>query len=70
MSSVRARSRKADMLQALALCATSIQAMAEQKILIEIISRHFGHANSKVTREIYFHTTKKMKSGITSELNP
>lgn len=35
--------------------------MAEQEVPLEIISRRLGHANSKVTREIYFHVTKKMK---------
>ncbi len=35
--------------------------MAEQEVPLEIISRRLGHANSKITREIYFHVTKKMK---------
>lgn len=35
--------------------------MAEQEVPLEVISRRLGHANSKVTREIYFHVTKKMK---------
>ena len=35
--------------------------MAEQGIPIEVISRRLGHTNSKITLDIYFHATKKMK---------
>lgn len=40
---------------------THVALMAEQRVPLEVISRRIGHANSKVTREIYFHVTKKMK---------
>lgn len=40
---------------------THVALMAEQNIPLEVISRRIGHANSKVTREIYFHVTKKMR---------
>lgn len=40
---------------------THVALMAEQRVPLEVISRRIGHANSKVTREIYFHITKKMK---------
>ena len=40
---------------------THVALMAEQRIPLDVISRRIGHANSKVTREIYFHVTKKMK---------
>lgn len=35
--------------------------MAEQGVPLDIISRRLGHADSRITREIYFHVTKKMK---------
>lgn len=35
--------------------------MAEQEVPLDIISRRLGHADSRITREIYFHVTKKMK---------
>ncbi len=40
---------------------THVALMAEQGIQLDIISRRLGHADSKVTRDIYFHVTKKMK---------
>jgi len=40
---------------------THVALMAEQFIPLEVISRRLGHANSKITREIYFHVTDKMK---------
>ena len=33
----------------------------EQGIDIDTISRRLGHANSRVTREIYLHITEKLK---------
>ena len=35
--------------------------MLEQGVDIDTISRRLGHANSKVTREIYLHITEKLK---------
>ncbi len=35
--------------------------MAEQGIPLDVISRRLGHANSQITKDIYFHVTKKMK---------
>jgi integrase len=40
---------------------THVALMAEQGIPIEVISRRLGHTNSKITLDIYFHATKKMK---------
>jgi len=40
---------------------THVALMAEQLVPLEVISRRIGHADSKVTREIYFHITKKMR---------
>lgn len=40
---------------------THVALMAEQGIDLEIISRRLGHSNSKITKEIYFHVTKKQK---------
>lgn len=40
---------------------THASLLAEQGVDIEIISRRLGHENSKVTREIYFHVTKRLK---------
>lgn len=33
----------------------------EQGIDIDTISRRLGHSDSKVTKEIYLHVTKKLK---------
>lgn len=35
--------------------------MAEAEVPLETISRRLGHSNSKITKEIYYHVTKKMK---------
>ena len=43
-----------------ALRHTHVSLMAE-KVDIEAISRRLGHANSKITRDIYYHVTKKQK---------
>lgn len=40
---------------------THVSLMAEQGVDLDTISRRLGHENSKVTREIYLHVTKKMK---------
>lgn len=40
---------------------THVALMAEQGVSLDVISRRLGHANSSVTRDIYFHITKKLK---------
>lgn len=40
---------------------THVALMAEQGVPLEVISRRLGHANSSITRDIYFHVTKKLK---------
>lgn len=40
---------------------THVALMAEQGVPLDVISRRLGHSDSKVTREIYFHVTQKMK---------
>lgn len=40
---------------------THVALMAEQGIPLEVISRRLGHSDSKITRDIYFHVTEKMK---------
>ena len=40
---------------------THVALMAEQGVDFETISRRLGHANSKITREIYSHVTKKVR---------
>lgn len=40
---------------------THVALMAEQGVPLDVISRRLGHANSQITREIYFHVTKKLK---------
>lgn len=40
---------------------THASLLAENGINIESISRRLGHANSKITREIYLHVTRKLK---------
>ena len=40
---------------------THVALMAEQEVPLDVISRRLGHADSKITREIYFHVTKKLK---------
>lgn len=44
-----------------ALRHTHVALMAEAGVDLETISRRLGHADSKVTREIYFHVTQKMQ---------
>ena len=48
-------------LTAHALRHTHVSLLAEQGIDFETIARRVGHDGSKVTREIYFHVTKKLK---------
>jgi integrase len=40
---------------------THVALLAEQGASLETISRRLGHADSGVTKEVYFHVTKKMK---------
>lgn len=40
---------------------THASLLMEQGVDIDTISRRLGHENSKVTREIYLHTTKKLQ---------
>lgn len=40
---------------------THVALMAEQGIPLDVISRRLGHADSQITRDIYFHVTKKLK---------
>lgn len=44
-----------------ALRHTHVAMLAEARIDLDIISRRLGHADSKITREIYYHVTKNMK---------
>ena len=40
---------------------THVALLAEQGVSLDAISRRLGHSDSKITRDIYFHVTKKMK---------
>lgn len=40
---------------------THVALIAEQGVPLDVISRRLGHADSKITRDIYFHVTKKMR---------
>ncbi len=40
---------------------THVALMAEQGLSLDMISRRVGHADSRVTKDIYFHVTEKMK---------
>ena len=44
-----------------ALRHTHVALLAENGIPLDVISRRLGHADSAVTRDIYYHVTKKMK---------
>ena len=44
-----------------ALRHTHVSLLAEQGVPLEVISRRLGHKDDAITREIYFHVTKKMK---------
>lgn len=48
-------------LTAHALRHTHVAMLAEAGIPLEVISRRLGHADSKVTKEVYFHVTERMK---------
>ena len=40
---------------------THTSLMAEQGVDLDIISRRLGHSNSKITRDIYYHVTRKIQ---------
>jgi len=40
---------------------THASLLMEQGVPIDVISRRLGHENSKITREIYLHVTKKLR---------
>ena len=40
----------------------------EQGINIDTISRRLGHSDSKITREIYLHVTKKLQEKENAQL--
>lgn len=40
---------------------THVALMAEQGVSLDTISRRLGHADSSITRQIYFHVTEKLK---------
>ena len=42
-------------------CHTHASLLMEQGVSIDTISRHLGHADSQITREIYLHVTKKLQ---------
>ena len=44
-----------------ALRHTHVALLAEHGISLDAISRRLGHADSQITREIYFHVTERMK---------
>ena len=39
----------------------SLALMAEQGVPLDVISRRLGHSDSRITMNIYFHVTKKMR---------
>ena len=45
-----------------ALRHTHVALMAENHVPLDVISRRLGHADSRVTKEIYFHVTKRLKN--------
>lgn len=48
---------------------THASLLLEQGISIDTISRRLGHENSKVTKEIYLHVTKKLKEKDNAQLS-
>lgn len=40
---------------------THVALMAEHGVPFEVISRRLGHSDSKITKEIYFHVTERLK---------
>lgn len=52
-----------------ALRHTHTSLMAAAGVPLEVIARRLGHADSKITREIYFHVTKQMEERDQNLLN-
>lgn len=48
---------------------THVALLAEQGMSLEAIARRLGHSSSKITREVYFHVTEKLKERDESILN-
>ena len=40
---------------------THVALLAENGVQLETISRRLGHSNSRITRDVYFHVTKRLK---------
>jgi integrase len=40
---------------------THVALLAERGASLETISRRLGHSDSKITRDVYFHVTERMK---------
>ena len=40
---------------------THVSLLAEQGVPLEVISRRLGHNDTKITKDVYFHTTRKLK---------
>jgi integrase len=40
---------------------THVALLAEQGMSLEAIARRLGHSDSKITKEVYFHVTEKLK---------
>lgn len=40
---------------------THVALMAENGVPLEVISRRLGHADSRITRDVYFHVTERLK---------
>ncbi|MFI3172171.1 MAG: site-specific integrase [Eubacteriales bacterium] len=47
---------------------THVCLMAEQNISLEVISRRLGHHDTKITREVYFHVTNRLKEKDNAEI--
>lgn len=45
-----------------ALRHTHVALLAEQGVYLDVISRRLGHKNSQITRDVYFHVTKKLQA--------
>lgn len=55
-------------LTAHALRHTHVSLLAEQGISFDAIARRVGHEDSEITKEIYFHVTKKLKARDDSDI--
>lgn len=40
---------------------THVALLAENGMPLDMISRRLGHQDSRITREVYFHVTEKLK---------